>query len=255
MATSSLARSFETIGAEYDRFRPGFPGAVAELIIPENVPLALDLGAGTGKFTEHLVSRAEIVLAVEPSDAMRAVLIDKLPEVRAVAGTAEQIPVEAGTVSVVTVAQAFHWFDREKATAEIHRILTPGGTLALLWNHADPECVWDRACSRVLFSALGEASVATASATADLPGFVLRRHQEISWSEQIRREGYLRRWSTVSTFLVASPAERAEYMRQMNTVLDEDPETAGRTVFTLPQVTDVYIYSARDTTGAPPPRE
>lgn len=244
MADASLARSFESIGAEYHRFRPGFPESAADLIFPERATVALDLGAGTGKFTELIVHRAATTIAVEPSDAMRAVLVDKLPGVEAVAGTAEDIPVESDTVSVVTVAQAFHWFDRDKAAAEIHRVLKQGGTLALLWNHADPECDWDRACARVLFSALGEPAAATAAASTELPGFVLREHQEISWSEQIRRDDYLGRWSTVSSFLVAATDQRREYLGQLNAILDASPQTSAEAVLTLPQVTDVYVYSA-----------
>lgn len=127
MVDETLAKSFERIGADYDRYRPGFPPRAAELLTPAQVGTALDLGAGTGKFTELLVDRAQRVVAVEPSEPMLAVLRAKLPLVEAHVGSAEQMPLESGSVDVVTVAQAFHWFDRESACAEIVRVLAPGG--------------------------------------------------------------------------------------------------------------------------------
>ncbi|MFT4258645.1 class I SAM-dependent methyltransferase [Microbacterium sp.] len=93
MVDEMLARSFERTGADYDRFRPGFPAAVAEMLIPRPVGAVLDPGAGTGTFTEQLLGRAERVVAVEPAAAMLDVLRAKLPKVEALVGTAESIPV------------------------------------------------------------------------------------------------------------------------------------------------------------------
>ncbi|BDZ38431.1 class I SAM-dependent methyltransferase [Microbacterium suwonense] len=127
MADRMLAKSFLDAGEDYERFRPGFPDAAADAVIPTPVRTALDLGAGTGKFTELLLDRAEHVIAVEPSEPMLAVLRTKLPDVEVHLGTAESIPAADGSVDVVTAAQAFHWFDREPACAEIRRVLARGG--------------------------------------------------------------------------------------------------------------------------------
>jgi SAM-dependent methyltransferase len=91
----------------------------------------VDLAAGTGKLSRALVARGCEVVAVEPVAEMRAAI--QVPA-RALAGTAEAIPLPAGAADAVTVAQAFHWFDGPRALAEIHRVLRPGGVLALIWN-------------------------------------------------------------------------------------------------------------------------
>lgn len=238
-----LGKVFEGIGADYDQYRPGFPDAAAQAIVPDRVNAVLDLGAGTGKFTELLGARADRVVAVEPSTAMLDVLRAKLPSVEAHVAGAEQIPLADDTMDAVTVAQAFHWFDRHAACAEIRRVLVPGGTLGLLWNHADPSCSWDRACHRVAHPAVSaERDDTTASAADELPGFAFEGRTEVSWSEQITREDYIRRWLTVSSFLAADEQSRSGMVAQLNSILDADPATAARPAFTLPIVTEVYVY-------------
>ena len=244
MADHTLAKSFLNAGEDYDRFRPGFPEEAADAVLPVAVQTALDLGAGTGKFTERLVPRADRVIAVEPSEQMLAVLRAKLPDVEAYVGTAEEIPVPDNSVDVVTVAQAFHWFDRDPACAEIRRVLVPGGTLGLLWNHSDPSCAWDRACTRVAHPQLEQGLTASAESAERLPGFGEPRFVQIPWEERITRADYLSRWLTVSSFLAASDAERARMVRELEAILDADPATAGRDVLDLPQITDVYVYRA-----------
>src|SRR5262249_50970017 len=97
----------------------------------------LDLAAGTGKLTRDLVPSGARVIAVEPLDEMREHLVRLLADVEALGGTAEDIPLEDGSVDAVVCAQAFHWFDPERALPEIHRVLRPGGGLALLYNSRD----------------------------------------------------------------------------------------------------------------------
>src|SRR5262249_19040027 len=97
----------------------------------------LDLAAGTGKLTRALVRFGPRLIAVEPIDEMREHLFRALPDVDAFDGTAEAIPLPDGSVDVVTCGQAFHWFRVEEALPEIHRVLRPGGGLALVWNMRD----------------------------------------------------------------------------------------------------------------------
>jgi ubiquinone/menaquinone biosynthesis C-methylase UbiE len=132
-ASPELAQSFGSAAAEYERVRPGWPAAAveqaAELLGLGPDAEVVDLAAGTGKLTRLLAERFDRVVAVEPDDRMRALL-----EVEAHAGTAERIPLPAGSADAVFVGDAFHWFDAPLALAEIARVLRPRGGLVLLWN-------------------------------------------------------------------------------------------------------------------------
>jgi SAM-dependent methyltransferase len=121
----------------YERGRPGYPQAAVDTIVTElglrPGRTVLDLAAGTGKLTRLLAPSGANVIAVEPVREMR----DKLEGFVALAGTAEHIPLTDAYVDGVTVAQAFHWFDADRALQEIHRVLRRGGGLALIWNARD----------------------------------------------------------------------------------------------------------------------
>ncbi|HVU77489.1 MAG TPA: class I SAM-dependent methyltransferase [Gaiellaceae bacterium] len=131
------AAGFASAADVYERARPSYPaGAVAWLV--ERTGLGpgrtvLDVGAGTGKLTRLLVPSGARVVAVEPVAEMRALI----QGAEAVEGTAEELPFADGSADVVTVAQAFHWFDLDRALPELHRVLRPGGRLGLVWNMRD----------------------------------------------------------------------------------------------------------------------
>jgi SAM-dependent methyltransferase len=118
----------------YERGRPGWPREAVEL--PGLVPAAtvLDLGAGTGKLTRVLVPLFDRVVAVEPADAMRRLLVTLCPGAEARAGNAREIPLPDGSVDAVFAAEAFHWFDDDRSLAEMARVLRAGGSLVLMWN-------------------------------------------------------------------------------------------------------------------------
>jgi SAM-dependent methyltransferase len=134
-AATGFARSAEA----YDRGRPGYPDAALDWLAARvEGRRVVDLAAGTGKLTRPLADRGFEVVAVEPVAEMRAVLA-RDARGTVLDGTAEAIPLGDGSADAVTVGQAFHWFDGPRALAEIHRVLQPGGVLALVFNRRRTE--------------------------------------------------------------------------------------------------------------------
>lgn len=135
------AKSFALVADAYERGRPDYPAnAVNEIVQAFGIAagsIVLDLAAGTGKFTRLLVPTGASIIAVEPLQKMRTTLSKSVRGIEIRDGTAESIPLPDTSVDVVTVAQAFHWFQPEEAAAEIHRVLRRGGGLALIWNRRD----------------------------------------------------------------------------------------------------------------------
>ena len=82
-----------------------------------------------------LADRYDQVVAVEPLDELREILVERVPAADVRAGAAESIPVDDAEADAVFAGQSFHWFANDIALAEITRVLRPGGVLALLWNH------------------------------------------------------------------------------------------------------------------------
>lgn len=135
---------FEAVDAlDYDELRPTYaPEAVrwvAERAGLEPGSNVVDLAAGTGRLARSFAALGHTVVAVEPAANMRAVLRSSAPEIAALAGTAEAIPLEDGVADAVVVGNAFHHFDASLAFGQIRRVLRPDGALALFWARSGGE--------------------------------------------------------------------------------------------------------------------
>ncbi len=129
---TELGLSFGNVAETYHRVRPPYSAALLDRA-QETLALGasarvLDLAAGTGRLTQELRRRFADVVAVEPDERMRAV------HGSALAGSAEEIPLDDQSVDAVFVGEAFHWFEAEAAIVELARVLPPRGGLAIFWT-------------------------------------------------------------------------------------------------------------------------
>lgn len=131
---------FSDRGLDYAKYRPSYPAAAIDIVLagmgePSRLVVA-DVGAGTGISSRLVADRGARVIAVEPNEGMRRAARPH-PRVEFRAGTGEQTGLADASVDIVLAAQAFHWFKHEVALAEFHRVLKPGGRIAIVWNIHD----------------------------------------------------------------------------------------------------------------------
>jgi SAM-dependent methyltransferase len=140
----TAATGFDLEAERYDRARPGYPDETVDRVTALAAGPVLDLAAGTGKLTRSLAARGLDVIAAEPVPGMRRRLSRTGAARHVVGAVAEHLPFPAEHFSLVTVAQAFHWFDPIAAWAELTRVVRPGGHVAVLWNARVAKEDWHR---------------------------------------------------------------------------------------------------------------
>jgi SAM-dependent methyltransferase len=248
--TARRAKSFGPVAATYDRVRPGYPpDGVSWLLEPAaaTAPVrpegrrsrVVDLGAGTGALTRALVGRGLDVIAVEPDPGMRAVLESRLPNVDVRAGRAEELPLEDGGADVVLGAQMWHWVQLEEATAEVARVLRPGGTLGLLWNLRDEAVPW----MAELGAFFGGEDVHSRPAQVVLPEdapFTATAARDFRWSQELAPSDVVDLVATRSHVQVLPDQERARVLSRVVDFVQSHPAVAGRGRIVIPYVTSCW---------------
>lgn len=143
---------------DYDRYRPGYPMDVIQLLQRKGLlstgTTVADIGSGTGILTAMLIAAGAVVYAVEPNACMRSRAEDRfhdIPTFKSLSTRAEATGLPDHSIDLVTAAQSFHWFDLDGSKREFKRILKAGGTVMLVWNNRlDEEGGFNTAYSRML---------------------------------------------------------------------------------------------------------
>jgi SAM-dependent methyltransferase len=229
------ARSFGAAADVYERGRPPYPPEALDWLLPPGARRVLDLGAGTGKLTRQLVRRGLDVVAAEPSDGMRRELRRAVPGARALAGSAEQIPLRDGTVDAVLAAQAWHWVDPARAVPEVARVLSPGGTLGLMWNIRDEREPWVARLGRLIHKAPEQEGYSTRPVVG--PPFAPVERFDVEWTYHLTAPALLDMVASRSYVITSPPERREAILASVRDLLETDPALAGRPDIALPYVT------------------
>ncbi|TDW87381.1 methyltransferase family protein [Kribbella pratensis] len=235
------ALSFGTVAEAYERFRPGYPVEVLELVTAYAggpIGTALEIGAGTGKATRLFAQGGIAVTATEPDAAMLAELRKHLPaNVSTVQAAFEDLPLDS-SYDLVYSAAALHWTNPDGRWARMAELVRPGGVFA---SFGVPIQLADLALREAVRAArtpyLDDDGVPSPDGTpADRPmqwpGTELEQSE---WFTDVRQavierrlmmsaDDYVGQLSTVSAYVMLPPADRAEVFRRTLQVLTETVE-------------------------------
>ncbi|MFF2176162.1 class I SAM-dependent methyltransferase [Lysinibacillus sp. NPDC058147] len=128
----------------YAKYRPNYPHEYIDYLLSSNQlkgdRIVADIGSGTGIFSRQLLERDLNVIGIEPNDDMLKIAEQSLKlysRFKSIKATAEHTTLKGNSVDLVTVAQAFHWFDKKAFKIECQRILKQRANVALVWNSRD----------------------------------------------------------------------------------------------------------------------
>lgn len=139
MTAPSFKDYFSSTAAEYAEFRPRYPAALFDFVasLPASRATAWDCACGNGQASVPLASHFDRVIATDGSREQIA-HATLHPRVSYAVALADASGLDAGSVDLVTVAQALHWLPLDRFFSEVRRVLAPGGALAV-WCYKRPE--------------------------------------------------------------------------------------------------------------------
>jgi SAM-dependent methyltransferase len=226
-----LARSFDDVAAAYERGRPRYDDRAIDAIAAAagGGPRLLDVGAGTGRLSRPLFAQGFDVVAVEPLDAMRAILAGHIGPDRALAGHAEELPLGDASVDGALCSDAWHWFDGPRAADELARVIRPGGGMVVCvthprWLASDGAPDWWLDLG-VVHAALpkGDHPYLTGSRRPDglegHPAFEPLEERDEPFVHATDRAGIVAHWASMS-FVATLPAQqRAAFLDELDAML------------------------------------
>jgi ubiquinone/menaquinone biosynthesis C-methylase UbiE len=242
------AQAFGRIAEQYERMRPTYREEIVSWLV-DRLGLGpgrtvVDVGAGTGKLTRQLVASGARIIAVEPLAEMRAQFALVLPNGEIVDGTAEALPLDDASADAVTAAAAFHWFDLDRALPEFHRVLRPGGALAVVRNYRDLRDPVQASVQQIIGAYVPDERafeawkrIMEATLYFDGPQIFQTTHEQL-----VDAHGLAERVGTTSYVARLPDGERADVLDRVRVVGTEQPEE----VFAFRYRSDAYVFRRRD---------
>lgn len=235
---------------DYEDVRPGYPAQAFAAVVAElrsgradGSLRAVDIGAGTGQFTQGLIERGLQTTAVEPSASMREVLATRpwaqsaTPPLAIVDGSGESTGLPDRSADLVVWAQCSHWLDIPRAATEAARILRPSGRLSVVANQLCVDVPWVHRLSRIMRSG----DVARRDRAPALgPAFPDPSLVEVPWEQQLTVDQCLQLARTRSSYLAANQARRRKMQENLRWYLLDHLGLDPRAPFSLPYVTLVW---------------
>ena len=229
----------------YEQGRASYPDAVVDAVGIDAETRVADIGCGTGKFT-RLLTHADVI-GIEPLEGMRTTFHELLPDVPVLAGVAEALPFRDSLFDVATFASAFHWIDHARALPELHRVLRPGGKLAIIWNRRDELSGWARDFWQITEAHRGDTpgyrTGAWRTALDASPFFGPITEQWFEHTQHVDIDGAVARVASIS-FIETNP-KRDEILDEARSFL----EALGPEEFDLPYRTVVYVSESLGVNG------
>jgi ubiquinone/menaquinone biosynthesis C-methylase UbiE len=233
----------------YDRGRPGYPAEAVQFALD---PVrgrpdlrALDVGAGTGKLTSALCAAGIPTVAVEPAPGMLKVLKHTVSRAQVLAGSAEELPLPDASVDLVTVGQALHWFDLDRALPEMARVLRPGGRLALFYNSRDDSVAWVKALADLVGDHADHAGAHREDRPEVLGPFEPEMLRRFFHQQELDADALVDLVGSRSYVITMEPDARTALLQRVRDLARTHPALVGRQHFYLPYVTSVQRYTLR----------
>jgi SAM-dependent methyltransferase len=233
------ARSFGSVAAAYETFRPGYPDELVDRVLAyagRPMRTALEIGAGTGKATRVFAGRGVAVTATDPDPAMLAELRRHVPASVATLSAALEDLTVGQVYDLVFAAASLHWTRPDGRWPRVAALLEPDGVFASFGGQvhlADPEVERVVQVARSAFLADDEVSSpdgTSADSPMQWPGTELTETElftDVRQSTIERRmtataEEYVGHLSTVSAYLQLPAPDREQVFRRILDVLPAD---------------------------------
>ncbi|XP_071506858.1 uncharacterized methyltransferase Mb3374-like [Diadema antillarum] len=142
----SGSEAFEgsSVAEQYMKFRQKVPDHVTKSILDNSQisyknesgkpALVVDVGCGSGQFTQSLARYCDRVMGFDLSKGQiaEANRLIQMPNLEFSVAPSDDLPLQDKSVDLMTVASAAHWFPLATFSAEAERVLRPGGVIAIL---------------------------------------------------------------------------------------------------------------------------